>query len=263
MIKLAVFDLDGTLLDNDTKLPKDFYENVKLLKENGIRVAISSARPVYSIFNILTEPCDDLFISAEDGNVFFRGRNLIKAIHMPLDIVYEIEDILKDNEDVAMLYTSVDNLYVSEKDHDRFLKWGLDNFVDKKPNPLTQDSSICKIHGYCNGGVSMASELINTTFSNLKDRLDILESGYGWFGIMEKGSNKAASVKFFMDHLNLTSDEVAVFGDSGNDVPMFQTTKNSYAMKNARDEIKKYANFVTEFPNYENGAMLEVLKFIK
>ena len=36
MIKLAVFDLDGTLLNNETKLDKNFYDNVKLLKDNGI-----------------------------------------------------------------------------------------------------------------------------------------------------------------------------------------------------------------------------------
>lgn len=264
MIKLVVFDLDGTLLNNETKLHDDFYDNVKLLKENGITVAISTARPIRSIFYIFDKGVNDILISAEDGNAFFKGNELLEAKFLPRSVISTVNNTLLGNNEIATLYTSLDNLYVSESDHDRFIKWGLNNYVDKNPNPLTPDAKICKIHCYCKGGREMAFQMIDNTLSSLTDELDILESGFGWLGITEKGSNKGASVKFFMDYLNIKdSSEVAVFGDSGNDVPMFQMTKNSFAMKNAIDDIKRQANFVTEFRNDENGAMREALKFIK
>lgn len=263
MIKLAIFDLDGTLLNNETKLDKNFYDNVKLLKDNGITVAISTARPIKSIFHIFDKGVENLLISGEDGNVFFKEDKLIEARFVPLNVINTVNETLKHHDEIATLYTSIDDLFVSEIDHDRFIKWGLSDFVYEKPNPLPSDAKICKIHCYCKGGRKKAIKMINNELSQLASELDILESGFGWIGITEKGSNKAASVKFFMDYLNIkNSDEVAVFGDSGNDVPMFKMTKNSYAMKNAIDDIKKQANFVTEFENHENGAMREVLKFI-
>lgn len=263
MIKLVVFDLDGTLLNNDTKLDKDFYENVKLLKDNGITVAISTARPIRSIFHIFEKGVENLLISGEDGNVFFKENKLIEARFVPQNVIKTVTEVLKNHNEIATLYTSIDELYVSPADHNRFVTWGLSDFVYENPNPLTADAKICKIHCYCKGGREMAVNLINNDFSTLTDELDILESGFGWLGITEKGANKGVSVKFFMDYLNIkNSDEVAVFGDSGNDVPMFKMTKNSFAMKNATDDIKKQANFVTEYKNYENGAMREALKFI-
>ena len=47
----------------------------------------------------------------------------------------------------------------------------------------------------------------------------------------------------------IKKDEVMVLGDSFNDYSMFTEFKNSYAMKNAMDEIKKIATYITETNN--------------
>ena len=47
----------------------------------------------------------------------------------------------------------------------------------------------------------------------------------------------------------IEKDEVMVLGDSFNDYSMFTEFKNSYAMKNAIDDIKKIATYVTETNN--------------
>ena len=47
----------------------------------------------------------------------------------------------------------------------------------------------------------------------------------------------------------IEKDEVMVLGDSFNDYSMFTEFKNSYAMKNAMDEIKKIATYITETNN--------------
>lgn len=68
-----------------------------------------------------------------------------------------------------------------------------------------------------------------------------IDTGYGWIGFMEKDSNKAAEVRFFKNYLRLSDDEIAVFGDSENDLPMFELTKNSFAMKNADKSVREKA----------------------
>ena len=69
MIKLGVFDLDKTLLDGNSRLPRDFYENVEILRKRGVTVAIASGRPAESLLYLFHKATDDMLICGEDGNL--------------------------------------------------------------------------------------------------------------------------------------------------------------------------------------------------
>lgn len=67
-----------------------------------------------------------------------------------------------------------------------------------------------------------------------------------WFSgsaieIMEKGTNKAESLKELLSILNIKDNEVAVVGDSGNDIPLFENFENSFVMAQAPEEVKQKA----------------------
>ena len=55
---------------------------------------------------------------------------------------------------------------------------------------------------------------------------------------MKKGVNKANALKQIIDMQHIKDDEVAVVGDSGNDICLFETFENSFVMKNAPKEVK-------------------------
>ncbi|MCQ2795271.1 MAG: HAD family hydrolase [Bacilli bacterium] len=57
-------------------------------------------------------------------------------------------------------------------------------------------------------------------------------------------ATKALAVKQYLDYLKIKHDNVMVVGDSGNDISMFQTFKNSFCMAQASDEIKKEAKHI-------------------
>ncbi len=77
---------------------------------------------------------------------------------------------------------------------------------------------------------------------------------------MEKDSNKAAAVSFFQKYLNVNDDEIAVFGDSSNDIPMFELTAYSFAMRNAPSDIRQKAGRITKEDNDHNGAMKTLIE---
>ena len=58
MIKLGVFDLDGTLLNSEGRLPETFYDDVEWLRRRGVSVAIASARPVQFLFEMFDRDVD-------------------------------------------------------------------------------------------------------------------------------------------------------------------------------------------------------------
>lgn len=58
---------------------------------------------------------------------------------------------------------------------------------------------------------------------------------------MNKGVNKANALKKFINMLQLNTDDVAVVGDSGNDIPLFEAFEHSYVMSHAPKEVKRKA----------------------
>lgn len=59
--------------------------------------------------------------------------------------------------------------------------------------------------------------------------------------------------------LNIEKNNIISFGDSMNDATMFEKSGYKIAMKNAKEELKNMADYITEFSNNENG----VIEFLK
>ena len=100
MIKLGVFDLDGTLLDNEGKLPQSFYDDVNTLNQKGVHVAIASARPARFLFEIIDRNAD-ILISGEDGNIFFKAGELLKVRYLNPSLINKVTERASKRDDMA------------------------------------------------------------------------------------------------------------------------------------------------------------------
>ena len=89
MVKLGVFDLDGTLLTSEDKLPETFYQDVELLRSRGVSVAIASARSAQFLFEMFDRDVD-LLISGDDGNIFFRGKQLLHVRYVSAGLIARV-----------------------------------------------------------------------------------------------------------------------------------------------------------------------------
>jgi len=73
--------------------------------------------------------------------------------------------------------------------------------------------------------------------------------------------NKAVGLRKLIDHLGLTTEEVAAFGDGHNDFEMIEAVGSGIAMGNAAEELKVKARYVTKSLN-EGGIAYAVDKWI-
>lgn len=71
-----------------------------------------------------------------------------------------------------------------------------------------------------------------------------------WLEILPKSTSKSNAVKQLKELLGC--DKLIVFGDGKNDIDMFEIADESYAVKNAHDELKKKATAVI-LSNDEDG----------
>ena len=75
---------------------------------------------------------------------------------------------------------------------------------------------------------------------------------------MAPGINKGQAVKLLQESLGISPKETMVFGDQMNDIEMLQQAYYSFAVGNARPEVKKAARFQTDV-NVRDG-VLKILK---
>ncbi|MDY0177718.1 MAG: HAD-IIB family hydrolase [Bacilli bacterium] len=78
----------------------------------------------------------------------------------------------------------------------------------------------------------------------LREKYQDIEAS--WVGIVIEftpvGCNKANGITRYVNHLNISDENVYVVGDSGNDISMFlKYHENSFVMKHAYPSVKKYA----------------------
>ena len=77
---------------------------------------------------------------------------------------------------------------------------------------------------------------------------------------MAVGVNKGEAVKLLQESLNIKPEETMVFGDQLNDLEMMKQAYYSFAVGNARPEVKKAARFQTD-TNVRDG-VLKILKLL-
>ncbi|MFD2882195.1 HAD family hydrolase [Paenibacillus rhizoplanae] len=70
--------------------------------------------------------------------------------------------------------------------------------------------------------------------------------------INHEEANKGAGVSMLAAHYGIPAEQVAVMGDSYNDLPMFEMAGYKIAMENAAPVLKQTADFIT-LSHTENG----------
>ncbi|MCB4749477.1 MAG: HAD family hydrolase [Sulfurovum sp.] len=78
--------------------------------------------------------------------------------------------------------------------------------------------------------------------------------GGGWFlTLLHPEGDKSCALKKVVEYLGCDLSDVTVFGDSINDVGMFELAGTSVAVSNALDEVKSVANIILPHSNDEDA----------
>jgi Cof subfamily protein (haloacid dehalogenase superfamily) len=98
------------------------------------------------------------------------------------------------------------------------------------------------------------------SFIGTLTRLGITSSDSMLLDIIAAGADKGTGVQNLARLMGLDKEEICVFGDYHNDIPMFEAAGFSVAMGNAEDEVKNRATVITG-SNDEDGVALAINKY--
>jgi hypothetical protein len=258
----VITDVDGTLVNDDKMLTSRATSAVAELRASGIAFSIISSRPPRGL-RLLLGPLDITTpIGAFNGGVIAAPDLSIISEHLLTPAVARrTVDMLNAHGVQVWVFTGQDWLVCDSDGPYVGLEERTVGFRAKFVKDLEASlDAAAKIVG-----VSRDFELLARCESDVRaalaDNASAARSQPYYLDITHPLANKGVALSEIAKLLTVPLAEIAVIGDGGNDIAMFERSGLSIAMGNASPEVQQAADFVTD-SNREEGFANAVEQFI-
>ncbi len=267
-IKLIVFDLDGTLLNDAGELPEETAAKIKGLNLLGVKTTIATGRihaETAQFARALNLNCP--VISSNGAAVIdYPSGKIISLNVIPNELFERIVKLLKKYEAEAAFVSTEKIFHTGDAGQfQSLLKTGAEKFLYIK-NFNNLKGKIIEIVAIMNSLEKTKEFLEHFKFPSviglkLKYFRSTQEKEKFYIRIKKAGYSKALALRELAEHLSLKIDEIAVVGGGYNDRSLFAAGFFKVAVANALPELKETADYVTRRANNE-GAALEFLDLV-
>lgn len=247
MTRVLFFDIDGTILSEVTHtIPESCKAAIAKAKANGHYVFINTGRTSQLLPGQLEELLVDGYLCGCGVHITFRDQ-ILRAIHVSYEETCRLIDLM-NRCNIDGILEGTGQLYVSNKTNSRFPEYlrivDQYNINAKKPRiywedkvPFEFDKFVVFTDGQSDKG---------TFFDAIKEQYFIIDRQNDFYEIVPKPYTKAEAISFILDYLKLPLSAAVVFGDSSNDLPMFELVPEAVAMEAHDPVLDPYTSFVTK-----------------
>lgn len=251
-IRLAFFDIDGTLLDSQGQIHPYLYSAIASLKSKGIKTAIASGRAYFAARFLVDE------LGINDAGMFYTGAHLFepRSQRTLLEVPVRVTDALA----VVQAAQALD-LYVEVYTPSGFYLQEMTEITrvhaaHLRVNPELDDLTAVIMRN------SISKLLIGVNRVTQGDRVSVLEkqfpqlifaraylAGYpDWqfASVISGAATKRRAFDFLLHYHQVKSHQVIAFGDAESDMDFLQMASIGIAMGNANDNVKAVADWVTK-----------------
>lgn len=242
--KIMFFDIDGTILTQDThEVPSSTIEAIKEARSKGHLTFINTGRTYFNIDKEIREIGFDGYVCG-CGTYVNAGGSVITNVTLETDECHRIIDLLRKHKIDAVL-EGLEDVYFDSYLYTDDMKQIKSNFKNIgygiEKNWDSRDFVFDKLF-------TKASPVadIDEFVKELGNQYDYIDRGNRFGEIMPKGYSKASGIKRLLEFYDLSINDAFVFGDSSNDLAMFEYVPNSVAMGQSDDCIYAKAAFITK-----------------
>ncbi len=272
MKKYFLTDLDGTLLNSDQTITTYTQEVIEEKLSEGHVISYATARSYFSSIKATEKIKWRYPVVVYNGALIFDPveEKIIDGSFLDNSIADDIIKIGKKQSLIPMLF-GLDSFNAEKVYHEKLVNVGDLEFYNSRLNDK-RFVEVTKLN--CPNKFST----VVLAYIGLKEPLEVLKSkiekkykevhiglvpdnyikDHYFLEFANINANKEQGLLKWAKAVACTIEEVTVFGDNLNDIPMFNSSTNKIAVKNAKEELKYLASEITE-SNDEDG----VAKYIK
>lgn len=262
MIKLIATDIDGTLIPESTPdLYPEMVKEIGRLTDSGIMFCAASGRQYASIRNVFREVADKVVYIAENGALIRQGKETLSVTRMRRDYA---EGIVKELRALGPGYDFVvstpEGSLVETKNQEfiHMLTYGYHNEFRLVKDVLEEEAAIIKIAVYRPGSIRALGESV--LVPEWENKVKACMAGEEWVDFMDSTVDKGNALKLLQSLFKISREETVAFGDNNNDIGLLEAAGVSYAVENAREDVKAKAVHVC--PSYRDKGVWQIVSRI-
>lgn len=231
-IKIAFFDIDGTLTNSNQMISEANLLALKKLKDQNIYIVLVSGRWNSYLLNYTKEiGVVDYIISTQGACLYdVKKQQILKSDKIPLPLVEKLIDYCTKHH-LKLILTNLDLM--------------INNALLDKTD-VYQGIIICQtkddINQLCHFIDSEKELYISYISASYYQK--VVKNHYT-VNVNLKTTNKGNTIKYLLSYLNISKENTICFGDNINDISMFDNCNIRVAMDNAASIIKEKSTYIT------------------
>ncbi len=272
-IRLIATDLDGTLLDEEKKVPEENMAMLRKCAEHGIEIVPATGRTVKGIPETLKTLPGVRYVIATNGAVVadLEEDRILDTCRLPVETAVKIMELARDSHDDIMYDAYIEgNGYTRQEFMDNIRRYvkteGMVALVMRTRKAVPDSIAYVKEQG-------KPVDKINLYFADMDARARMRETLKGIKGILvsssipnnleinAEGADKGSALLRLVGLLHIKREETMAFGDGENDISMIAMAGIGVAMENGVDQVRAAADHVTG-TNEEAGVAAAIRKFV-
>jgi hypothetical protein len=260
--KMLVLDMDDTLLTDDHTISEENKVMLAKAKDLGVYVVLASGRPTPAMTAYAKElKLDDSYMISYNGAVITDLSNdeIIFEQTLTQEQIHALYDYSLEHK--THIITYVNNQIVSETDSQYIdIEKNITGLAHNKVADFkaeVQSSAIKCI-------LLEDPEYLKNVEIHLKEampHLSVCMSKPFFLEVAQNGIDKAASIKFLAEKLNIHQQEIIAVGNAGNDLTMVEYAGLGVWVDNVTPELRDRADVIVA-SNNDHGVAEVVRRFI-
>ncbi|MCX8656736.1 Cof-type HAD-IIB family hydrolase [Gilliamella sp. B2894] len=261
MIKLIISDLDGTFLNEQGDYDRELFAKVyaQMTNEN-VHFVACTGKQCERVEELFGDESKRIWIVGDSATAIKFNGEFIYRSFLPNEvgqrIIKTLEQVSTDHVIIACTAKGAvirSDLPVRLKQKVR----GSYAAIIEVDELSSISDDFIKITVYDETGQCPQTRLHLTPY---EDKVYIVVSEATWIDITDYDVHKGTTIKKLQEMLKVTAQETMAFGDGYNDIELLEQAQYSFAMRNAFEETKAKAKFITGYNR--DSAVLKTIQLI-
>lgn len=256
--KLMLFDMDGSLLNDDKIISPLTRQALIESVQRGNICTIATGRHIESIKKVLQDLQIDSYvryIAAFNGSLIFdtQSKNVISRTFLDEEIANGAAEIMREEQVHFHSYSETDLL--AERVTPELEKYS--GYVKLPyrivPDAIKEGGAPYKIVAMDLSDKARLERVRQRIDDKFGDRVQTFFSCDYIMEIMPPGAGKGTAVTTLCELLKVDIKNSFAFADEENDVSMFEEVGNAVCLKNGSPSAKRVADYITFYDNNHDG----------
>jgi len=272
MSTLYVSDLDGTLLNTNTKLSEKSKEIINTLVQQGVKFTYATSRSFSSASEVIQGLNLSIPVITNNGAFYIEPTNgeIIYSTSFSYEQMKYVSTIFIENKTYPLVFSLLECeervSWLEGKENDGMLNYLKGRTGEKRLRCVTKEEELYlgSIFYFTAIGEENKLEKLKSYFDDKSQFVCTLQrelygDGEYWLEIMPHNATKAMGVKRLKEITGC--DRVICFGDAINDISMFTIADEAYAVADANLQLKQISTGIIG-SNNDDGVALWLLEHV-